>query len=420
MEKNRIPQIQLHTDEIHEIISRLPGWISRIGTTIIFGFFLLLFTLTAFIRYPDVIRAPVIITTSPAPVTLVQKINGSLRLLKSDNEVLKKGDWIAHVVSNTNPSDVAYVEQTANGIPGLKEAPALELGDLQPYYTSFIRATHEFTTFQSLGLLKKQVRHFNKQLQSYQDLQKTLVMQIDLARKEVSLSGNQFGRDSTLFKQGVLSAQDFNKSETAHLNQLRTFRTVESALVSNQIQINTIEKQLTDLEAEAINNSSRLLLNVEQTRRELLTQINKWKESNLLVAPMDGTLVYLKFLENDMFISQGQPLFSILPASEIIFGRAEIPVKGSGKVVTGQDVNIRLENFPAEQFGMLRGKVTEISALPSENVYMAKISLPNATVTTFNKKLPFKQQLAGETEIITADLTVLERIFYQFRSMIKA
>lgn len=119
-----------------------------------------------------------------------------------------------------------------------------------------------------------------------------------------------------------------------------------------------------------------------------------------------------------MFTESGKQLFSVVPENERLFAQAELPLTGSGKVKEGQEVNIKLENFPSEQFGLLRGKVTEISTLPADNKYRVKIEVENALTTTYHKALPFKQQLRGETEIITEDLRLLERVFYQFKSLI--
>jgi len=99
--------------------------------------------------------------------------------------------------------------------------------------------------------------------------------------------------------------------------------------------------------------------------------------------------------------------------------RAELPIFSSGKVKVGQQVNIRLENYPFEQFGLLRGSITSISEIPNENKYFVTIELPQKLITSQNKAIAFKQQLTGTTEIITEDLRLLERFFYQFRRLVK-
>jgi len=43
--------------------------------------------------------------------------------------------------------------------------------------------------------------------------------------------------------------------------------------------------------------------------------------------------------------------------------------------------------------------------------------LPRGMTSTYNKLLNFRPQLQGDTEIITEDLRVLERFFYQARKL---
>jgi len=139
----------------------------------------------------------------------------------------------------------------------------------------------------------------------------------------------------------------------------------------------------------------------------------------LITAPGKGTISYLGFLENELFIEPGKPLFSIIPEQGKLMARAELPIFASGKVKVGQQVNIRLENYPFEQFGLLHGSITSISEIPNENKYFVTIELPQKLITSQNKTIAFKQQLTGTTEIITEDLRLLERFFYQFRKLVQ-
>ena len=67
---------------------------------------------------------------------------------------------------------------------------------------------------------------------------------------------------------------------------------------------------------------------------------------------------------------------------------------------------------------MLSGEISEISILPNGYKKKKKIGLTNGLNTSHQKQLPFKQHLQGETEIITEDLRLLDRIFYQFRKLL--
>jgi len=97
----------------------------------------------------------------------------------------------------------------------------------------------------------------------------------------------------------------------------------------------------------------------------------------------------------------------------VVIGKALLPIARSGKVKVGQKVNIRLENFPDNEFGILRGVVKNISLVPSQTGqtvnYTVEIGLPEGLTTTYKKELPYLQNMRGKAEIITEDISLLER-----------
>ncbi len=84
----------------------------------------------------------------------------------------------------------------------------------------------------------------------------------------------------------------------------------------------------------------------------------------------------------------------------------------------GQRVNLRFDNYPSYEYGMVRGTVQSISLVPRDNLYTIQIALSHGLVTSYRKELPFRQEMQGTAEIITRDLRLLERIFYQFRNLL--
>jgi len=46
-------------------------------------------------------------------------------------------------------------------------------------------------------------------------------------------------------------------------------------------------------------------------------------------------------------------------------------------------------------------------------------NLPKTLITSYNKEIEFKQEMQGVAEIITEDLRLIERVFYQFKKIFK-
>lgn len=420
MENEPINTRELKSPEVQEIIGQTPKALTRWGITIIFILLLLLFTLSWFIRYPDLLTAKVTISTSPAPVTLVCRTGGNLVLLKSENAPVVRGEMIGYVRSNTDPNSVLKLETLLTMNDRFSKYDALgSLGDLESLWSDVVKADESYKLFLQNNSYQKQITQLRQQQNSYVKLFQTQEAQQKLAKQELVLIKEKFKTDSILYTQKVLSAVDFNQSKANWLQQLRNAKSIETSAINTEILIDQIDKQISDLEIKRIEDDQRFGLDIKSALNRLKAGLSKWKENYLFEAPIDGRLAYLGFLEKEQFLEAGKSYFSVIPDHGDIIAKAELPIRGSGKVREGQAVNIRLENYPYEQFGMLKGKVISISSIPGNDNYRITIELPNQLVTTQHQQLVFKQQLSGSTEIITEDLRLLERFVYQFKKLVK-
>lgn len=418
--KNRNQKVEQRSSEMQDIIGRMPSRIVQWGITVLFFVMVGLFLISWFIRYPDLLPAKVIITTTPPPLALVSRTSGSITLVKKEDDWVNQNDMIAFVQSNAHPSAVADLESSLAKaeFAGIRE-PGL-LGDLLPFHNDLLNAHIALNHFTSNKVFETQITQLKRQVVNSQKLIQAQGKQHKLVQKELTLAWEKFKTDSLLHAQGVTSRIDFNSSKSTWLQQQRNARNVETAILNSEAQLYQLNKQISDLEIQNIEQQQKLTVAVQQAKQRVQAQILKWKENYLFIAPVSGRLSYLGFLEDGKFVESSKPCFSVIPQSGVVVARAELPLKGSGKVKVGQAVNIRLENYPFEEFGFLRGEVSSISLLPAEDKYWVTISLPSPLITSLKKPLPFKQQLSGTTEIITEDLSLMSRFFSQFRKILQA
>jgi hypothetical protein len=132
---------------------------------------------------------------------------------------------------------------------------------------------------------------------------------------------------------------------------------------------------------------------------------------------MAGQVTYLKFWAPNQNVRSGEEVMVIVPQQQAaVIGKVSLPIPNSGKVKVGQRVNISLKNFPSEEFGTIPGRVSAISLVPQDNRYAIGITLPSGLNTSYHKKLDFKQEMQGNADIVTEELRLLERIFYQVKA----
>jgi HlyD family secretion protein len=91
-------------------------------------------------------------------------------------------------------------------------------------------------------------------------------------------------------------------------------------------------------------------------------------------------------------------------------------------VKSGQQVNIRFNNFPDNEYGIVRGKVKNISLVPTRNEtginYVLNIDLPQGLTTTYGKELPYLPEMKAQADIITDNVSLLERLIMPIRKIL--
>lgn len=92
-------------------------------------------------------------------------------------------------------------------------------------------------------------------------------------------------------------------------------------------------------------------------------------------------------------------------------GVLTLPVSNSGALTKGQQVNIKLYNYPYQEYGMLVGRIDTICFNSSSDLYEAWVRLPENLLTSYGKKLPFMPGLSGVGEVMIKESNLFERVF---------
>jgi hypothetical protein len=95
-----------------------------------------------------------------------------------------------------------------------------------------------------------------------------------------------------------------------------------------------------------------------------------------------------------------------------------LPLKESRKVAVGQKVNIRLEDYPAQEFGFIRGRIIRIASTPENGNYLIEVEMPQNMTTSFNIPLKPRREMKGSAEIITEDLRLIQRFINPVKSFL--
>jgi len=300
------------------------------------------------------------------------------------------------------------------------ETNELSLGDIQSVYTSFLTSLHEYENHYSLNYYAKKITATKEQINKYRIYYKNQQRQQQVVEEQYRLAAQQYSRDSTLHNRGVLSPSEHETAKTTFLQNRYTLESGYASLENLLIQIGEMETNLLDMELQQAEKENVLMQNYQTTLEQLINAINSWELNYCLISPIEGTITFTKYWNENQFIQAGENVFTIVPSEkDELIGKALLPIQRSGKVKTGQRVIIRFANFPDQEFGIVNGTVSSISLVPVENYYQIEIALPEGLTTNYRKTLPVSFEMKATAEIVTEDISLLERLFMPIRKIIK-
>ncbi|APZ44832.1 HlyD family secretion protein [Polaribacter reichenbachii] len=109
----------------------------------------------------------------------------------------------------------------------------------------------------------------------------------------------------------------------------------------------------------------------------------------LLKSEINGKVSFLNYWSENQTVNQGDLVLTIMPKQNSGFiAKLKTPAQNLGKVRTGQLVNIKLNNYPDYEFGVLKGQIKSISEISdNEGFYTIDVDLPKKLITTYKEKI---------------------------------
>ena len=418
--------IEIRSDEVQEILGTPPKWIVRWGITIISLVVAILFAGSYFYKYPDLISSRITILSENPPVQIVAKSNGKIdRLFVENNEMVEQDEILAVIENTANYNDAYRLLDKLESVESYFRSPELfqnisfdenySLGQYHSYFSSFVSQLRSYHTFLTFNPFDQRIQSLQTQAEDYKVYFNKSRDQISVLRQDYELAYGQFARDSSLYRQQLLSESDYEKSRAVMLKQKLAYQQAMTDLANIQITMNNLQEQIKEQQVLKAESENKLLAVLKERYDNLKNQLASWEQAFILKTPIDGQVTFTNVWSANQYVSSGDVVFTVVPREEqTIIGRALVPIAGAGKIENGQRVNIKLDNYPHMEFGIVEGKVTNISKVPVNTeagaFYTVEVSLVNNLVTNYNRELPFNQEMQGTAEIVTKDRRLIQRL----------
>lgn len=412
--------IDVRSAEVQEIIGRPPHGLVRWGITAFFGVLALVLLSAWVIEYPEVIKTPLRLTAIHAPKTLESKINGKLvKLTYGNNTDVRQGQVLAWLESTASHRQVLALSAKTDSmrrwlrrdnfqqIKNAQLAGFSDLGGLQTNFQSFEQSRREFISFLEGGYYRKKRRMLEEEMQYTHLLLKELMEQKRIQEKNFNLARQKYDMQKKLAEKNLLAPMELAQQESELLASRLPLQQSKSAIINNYLSQQAKEKEILELDRQMAEQQSVFL----QAINTLKSTIDEWKSNYLLTAPFPGRLTYAGILQENQTLMAGQEVLYIQPDNTDFFGELVVSQSSLGKIREGQEVLVRFSSYPYQEFGSVTGKLDYLSEFPvRDSVFLGKVSLPQRLVTNYGRKLTPRNGMAGQAEIITQDLTLLERV----------
>ena len=423
--------LEIRSGEVQEILGGVPTRIVRYGILVFAIIFSLIIIFSFVFHYPDILRSKIVVTTENPPATLVARATGKIeQLFVKDKDKVEAGEMIALIENPAYYVDILQLEDlvnelqpafdTMNFTPDIHLRKALQLGSVQEYYSQFLTKFEELKEFTQRNYYQLKEESFKEQVKNARILYDRMWEQKNAVDKEYQIKQRNYERQQKLLAGQVVATTELEKAEAEMLSKKSELDGLRSGLAQKQIDISELDQKIIENEKEyhdlKIQYESALL----EAFNNLKSASSDWFLTYLLRSPINGTVTFNKFYAENQNVNEGDRAFTIVPndMGEVI-GKVELQVRGSGKVKDGFPVNVKFDNYPYMEFGMVKGIVKSVSLVPEDNFYMVEVRFPNGLVTNYNRNLQMQNQLTGQAEIITEDLRLIQRFFNPLKALWK-
>ncbi len=421
--------LELRSEEIQEILTNPPAWIVRWGITLIFMFTCIILVLSFMIKYPDFITAKVLVTTKQPAEKVISRYSGQIdKIFIKNRDTVKTNQKLAIIKNTANFKDVYTLKQIIDTIPfsikqfkfPFEKTTNFNLGDINVAYINFEKSYTDYFLLKELDPYTNQLSGNKVSLKETENRLRNKIIQKRLLEKEIAIKRIDLDRSRQLFEKGVISKQEYEQNQLNFIQMEKSINSMAISISQMREAISSTSRTLKKTQINKQEDNTRFLNNLAQSYDLLKEAIRNWEYKYLLKSSIDGVISFQDYWGNNQFVNSGSVVFSILPTdTSSLVGKLVIPSQNAGKVNIGQKVFIKLDNYPYQQYGVLIGKVANFSISPNdEGQYTVFVDLPNGTLTSYNKNLSFSQELLGNAEIITENLSVAERVLYKFRKLL--
>lgn len=415
------------SEEVQEIMGRVPSWITRWGITCIALVVLAVFIGAGFFKYPDIIPARVTIFSSDPPVEIIAMNNLPIQqLLVTNNQPVSKGQVLCVLENAANMKDVQQVRNVCYAIDTAFDLRTvvgyfrfrsdLRLGELYSDYFALCQAVQGYQFFLEHNIYARKIAQLAEQKGYQLEMSSALEDKRKGTERQLHMQRDRFLADSILVEELVMSRVEFENAQKELFGQQINSKSSYTEVLQSKLHEKEIQKDMAETSLQMQTEEYKLSQAIRDAVKSFVASYSTWEKAYIMKSPVEGKVSFFRYWKENQFVKAGEKIMVVTPEAQNFIARGEISVKGAGKVKAGQRVIIKLLAYPYEEYGSISGKIANRSAVSLDSIFVVHIKLTNGLATNSTKKIPSQPKLEGMAEIQTENKSILQRLFAQIYS----
>jgi len=252
------------------------------------------------------------------------------------------------------------------------------------------------------NMLKTYKKSFERIMEQYNIFSKMfqngLISKIDMLREKDSLE-----------KSRIKIEEITTDIETYKARQDEKLNSIKSQILLSRVEIERIQNEIND----AKRNIEVLTLKYDKNLG--FDPKSDKAQYDVIRAPVDGIISFSEVRYEKDYLKPGTKVFSILPDNRPLVAKIEIPNTGIGQIKLGQEVKIKYDAYPYQQFGVGDGILVQVAPNSTEKdpkkqefIYESTVELKNTTIMKNGDNYPLFAGLTLTAEIVVDKKRILE------------
>ena len=316
------------------------------------------------------------------------------------------------------------------------------------YETAVENARNQYElAVNNLGNSRDKEDYLNEQKEiqdKSQKLASTGSIELEILKSNYEFASSEAEKYQKLYEAGAVSKVQWQEkvNEADNLKKQIDIKNIEfkNEKLSKQSDTTSINYQISESQAESANQQSVIeemknnydaaMLNLENAKKQRDSKLYEMREQCMeslkqygvtvtqqyyeyenknIYAPYDGVIKVLNVDKEGAVVTATQVVAEVLPDSSQLIVEAEVSNSDIGFVEIGQEVDIKIDTYDYQKYGMLSGRVIYISPDAIENERMEKVYKVNVLLDEEGAgKLELAQGMQCSVEIKTDTRHIVE------------